>query len=420
MAELSETELEQLGKAFGAMGVKPKGDTPEELEAWMLDYLNTKGKIPKVPDLAQNKPPVTQVTVSSRVPNICPFSGNPTAKSESFELWKYEVECLVDSSQYNVQVIEESVRRSLKGEAARVVKRLGVGTRINVIIAKLNTLFGNVALSEDVLAQFYNAQQRPDEDVSLWSCRLEDLLDQATVLKRIPPNEKVERLRTKLYSGLRDSLKSRTHHLFLSLTDYDELRIHLRRVEYDMKRQPEVEDPDISDKTAVIQSHVKTNIDNSSQRKVHTNELQDTVSKLTQENANLKRELEDMKNSQTQDVSQAHIGRGKPQDLSRGPYQNNPCNAPFFPNVSSTDYRSAPPVRQSSFNRTTTPQSAPWYPPPQFQQPRWQLPNVYRPPPPTYQARHRLPREQRQCWACGQLGHIQHECTTRLNRSVNY
>ena len=36
MAELSETDLEQLGKAFGAMGVKPKGDTPEELEAWII------------------------------------------------------------------------------------------------------------------------------------------------------------------------------------------------------------------------------------------------------------------------------------------------------------------------------------------------------------------------------------------------
>ena len=290
------------------------------------------------------------------------------------------MKCLVDSSQYNVQVIEESVRRSLKGEAARVVKRLWVGTRINVIIAKLNTLFGNVALSEDVLAQSYNAQ---------YPCGVYEQ-------NFTPVWEIVSNL------------------VLITCFSYRLWCIHLRRVEYDMKRQPEVEDPNISDK-----SHVKTNIDNSSQRKVHTHELQDTVSKLTKENANLRRELEDIKNSQTQDVSQAHIGRGKPQYHSRGPYQNNTSNAPFFPNVSATDYISAPPVRQSSFNGTMNPVGT-MVSTPQFQQPRWQQPNMHQPPPPTYQARHRLPKEQRQCWACGKLGHIQHECTTRLNRSVNY
>ena len=142
--EFSEDEAQALIDSFKSLGVKPKGDTPQELQQWMLDYLGLAGKLPKVENPDTPKTPLghiikNNVSITTRTPNLTVFSGDPKAKNESFDLWKYEITCLLEESQHSKTTIAEAARRSLRGEAAKVVKRLGPGAPIEVILTKLTS-----------------------------------------------------------------------------------------------------------------------------------------------------------------------------------------------------------------------------------------------------------------------------------------
>lgn len=427
MADFTDDEADHLVKVFKDLGVKPKGDTPSEIQDWMFEYLKLQGKLPKEepPSTHKDTSVTHNVSVNARIPNICSFSGNRSAKNESFDVWRYEVQCLMVDKQYSHEAIAEAARRSLKGEAAKVVKRLGVGASVNTMLNKLDGLFGNVHLAEDILAKFYNAQQRPDEDVALWSCRIEDLLEQASMQKAISPADKEERLRSKLYSGLKDSLKSRTHHLFLSISDYDEFRVQLRRMEYDMNKEVETEPQSTSahSEKTVIQAHVNTNISAVSEPK--NDEFKQIISQLTQENRDLKQQLETRNTEQTplQQTSFAHVDQHCVKGNRGHSSQNN--HKPFSPiNVASIpDYR-------NTFNV----QAPPWYPapksisrytpPPRYQnnshyQARYLQPQQSYQPRHEYQPRRLTPKAHQQCWRCAQYGHLQYECNVLLNNPLN-
>ena len=78
--------------------------------------------------------------------------------------------------------ILEAVRRSLKGEAARAAMRIRPKPSLTTLLAKCDSLYGTVKGSDIIMAAaaFYNRQQRVlDEDVSAWSCRVEDLVAKA-------------------------------------------------------------------------------------------------------------------------------------------------------------------------------------------------------------------------------------------------
>ena len=47
--DLTDTETAQLAATFNALNVKPKCDTPADLEEWMLEYLKSAGKVPTDP-----------------------------------------------------------------------------------------------------------------------------------------------------------------------------------------------------------------------------------------------------------------------------------------------------------------------------------------------------------------------------------
>ena len=430
MADFTDEEADHIVKVFQDLGVKPKGDTPKEIQDWMVEYLQSHGRLRK------EEPPSTHndtsfshnISVNARIPNICSFSGNQYTKNESFDVWRYEVQCLMVDKQYSHEAIAEAARRSLKGEAARVVQRLGVGASVNTMLNKLDSLFGNVHLAEDILAKFYNAQQRPDEDVALWSCRIEDLLEQVSMQKTISTAEKEERLHNKLYSGIKDSLKKRTHHLFLSISDYDEFRVQLRRIEYDMNKEVEAEPQSTSahSEKLVIQSRVNTKVSSISEQK--NIEFKQIISQLTQENRDLKQQLEFMNTEQTlpQQSNLGHVYQNRVKcntDYRKGRYSSHNSFSPV--NVTSiSDYRLANQPYESSSNNTFNVQAPPWYPsPPSYQhnshyQARYSQPQSYQTQQ-SFQRRRITPKAHQQCWRCGQFGHLQYECNVLLNKPLN-
>lgn len=230
MATFTEDEVKEMTATFEAVGFKPKSETKEELEASMLEYLGQAGKLPVK---QETQAPTKQVL--QQPPRVSSFSGDSVKGDSPFDLWKYEVNCLVREGVHTHDSILQAVRRSLKGEAGRIAMRLGPDVTINSIIAKLQGVFGIVESSETLLANFYAAKQHDDETVVSWGCRLEDLLDRAQELGVVEQDNVNEMLRTQFWRGLTRNLKDASRYKFDSIKDFDKLRIELRTIEQEYK-----------------------------------------------------------------------------------------------------------------------------------------------------------------------------------------
>lgn len=169
-------------------------------------------------------------------PRISTFSGD--VKSEStYELWKYEVECLMNES-YHPEAIHHAIRRSLKGEASHIIMHLGPGASVSTIIKKLDSIYGTVDEKEDILSEFYSARQKEDEGCAHWSCRLEDILSKAVRKGLVPSGQSEDMLRTMFFKGLRPTLKDISGHLKDKMLTFDELRSAVRKVEMEHQHTP--------------------------------------------------------------------------------------------------------------------------------------------------------------------------------------
>lgn len=151
-------------------------------------------------------------------------------------MWKYEVDTL-RKSQLAPPVIEIAVRRSLKGEAARVAMRLGSEASLDELLNKLETIYGLSIQNDKLMEEFYSSKQRPGEDVISWANRLEDLLYKAKQRHMIQETESNSKLCSMFWSGLNKDLKSMSGHLHFIVKDFDILKQEMRQIEADMKRE---------------------------------------------------------------------------------------------------------------------------------------------------------------------------------------
>lgn len=166
-------------------------------------------------------------------PKISLFSGSNSKNETSYDLWRYEVRSLMSNKLYEPDSIDYAVRRSLKGEAGRVAMHLGPKSSLPEILDKLDSIYGDVEKKADLLGDFFNARQREDENVTSWSCRLEDMIGKALTRGLIHKSEVNEMLHSVLYRGLRTSLKLLSGHKFDAIEDFNTLRIALRQIEKD-------------------------------------------------------------------------------------------------------------------------------------------------------------------------------------------
>ena len=121
----------------------------------------------------------------------------------------------------------------MKGEAGRVVMHLGPTARIPEILYKLDSIYGDVEKKVDLLGDFFNARQREDENVTSWSCRIEDMIGKAVTRGLIDKEGVNEMLQSVLFRELRTSLKALSGHKFDAIQDFNTLRIALRQREKD-------------------------------------------------------------------------------------------------------------------------------------------------------------------------------------------
>lgn len=169
----------------------------------------------------------------SRIPKLPQFSGENRPGDCEFEVWKYDLHCLIRGRMYPDHILHEAIRNSLKGKARTVLLHLGEWATISDIIAELEAIYGNVSTSERLKEQFYCAKQEVNESVAEYSLRLEQILTNANL--NLDKYAKNDMLRNRLWSGLRnDELRNVTRYKFETIQDFNVLRRELRQIEQDI------------------------------------------------------------------------------------------------------------------------------------------------------------------------------------------
>ena len=90
MAKFSEEETQEMTAIFEGTGFRPKCGSKEELEESMVEFLNEKGKLPVKPEPGQVTKQILQ-----QPPRVSNFSGDTSKGDAAFDLWEYEVKCLI-------------------------------------------------------------------------------------------------------------------------------------------------------------------------------------------------------------------------------------------------------------------------------------------------------------------------------------
>ena len=225
-------EKDQLALAFERLEVKPKFDDPESLSKWMKEFteatmdVTAKVKTERADDQANKAP--RRIYVNP--PRIAPFSGSQDSKEIAYESWKYEVLTLLREDCHSRTEVATAAKKSLRGEAAVAVRHLGIDADLNSILKKLDGIYGLVEHAEDLMEKFYAAKQRDGESVASWSCRLEDLLSRASFQKHLPGSAN-DMLTSKFFGGLLPRFKEPARVKVEHITDFDVLRIEVRKIE---------------------------------------------------------------------------------------------------------------------------------------------------------------------------------------------
>lgn len=88
-----------------------------------------------------NKSSASGSNTSSYIPKISCFSGDGSKNDTTYDLWRYEVDCLI-KERYKEESIAQSIRRSLRGDAGKVAMRLGPGATVTQILDNMESVFG--------------------------------------------------------------------------------------------------------------------------------------------------------------------------------------------------------------------------------------------------------------------------------------
>jgi hypothetical protein len=219
-------------------------------------------------------------------------------------------------------LIATSAKKSLRGEAAKIARRLGCDTTLDDLIKKFDGIYGTVEDSNVLLSQFYSAIQLPDETVSAWGCRLEDLLDRAITSGLSMPGQSLNNmLRDQFWGGLHHHLKEPMRHQMSKITDFDEFRIETRKIEREKSKLPK-DDPTMNVKKP---AQVKMITADDTKRSLDLDELKGMVCQINSRLSNLESGLKNNTSSHPEKInfprrnwSRRSQSRGRP----RGGYRD--------------------------------------------------------------------------------------------------
>ena len=159
------------------------------------------------------------------MPQLPFFSGEEQKGDVSFEVWKFELNCLIKESVYPDSLILQAIRKSLRGKSRDILLTLGESASPSIILNKLEGIYGNVSSTEVLLQQFYLESQLENESIADCSVRIENLLRRATQNRPVHEIVRSEMLWARLWYGLQELLlKNSCRFKFETEKDCNKLR----------------------------------------------------------------------------------------------------------------------------------------------------------------------------------------------------
>jgi hypothetical protein len=253
-------------------------------------------------------------------------------------------------------------------------------------------------------------------------------LDKARVQDQVKNSDMMEMLRTRLWNGLNDNLKTRKGYLFETIKSYDTLRVSLRRAEYDMNMSLKANEPH--------KANVRMNV-TKTDNPVSDKQLHSAIGNLTSSVETLKNEVQELKRAGTNELQGNFSGNLTSNNTYRcqnasDKHMNFPVtnNYEFYP----TGRDQSDNVGQrnrgrdgfssgrgySNYNTGCKPDT-PWstY---TNQQNQFSDQNQFYDQISGHNDKYSRsnPEHEPQCWRCGQLGHLRSGCRVILNKTVNY
>lgn len=315
---MSTEEQAKLVAYFQELKLKPKLDNVDDFRNWMSDHFGEKEEATakKEPDVP---PPSPMMGIPPHFPHPYPmqpprlslFSGDK--KDAEYDVWKYEVQCLKREGVYPDESILHALRRSVKGEAARVLMNLGPTATIKDVLTKFDSVYGSVHLKQSILSSFYSAKQSQHEDTSTFANRIVDLLNKAVQQGSVNKSSSNEMLCSVFYSGLKQSLRDICAYKFDQIKNFDELLLAVRRIE--KEHQGELSSP-----STVINAQSKM-----------ASEPESEIKQLASIVKQLAADVHSMKESKSQDTACSSYTRNDNASKNNGfmRYQPNKKRLPF-------------------------------------------------------------------------------------------
>ena len=231
--EVTEHELKLIG-AMRHLKIKPeKVETTEDLEKFMKDYEK-------------------DGTDRRQSPRVSIFYGEEGKGEVRYQTWKYEIECLQQEKKYPEDQLLMAIRRSAKGEAANILRRLGVKASVHDIIKKFNSSFGDIDSPELIMKKFYAVEQKPTESLITYAARVEELFAQAVQVKALSTTQEAI-LKSVFYQGIKQPLKQCGNLKYETIADYDRFKIEMRKIESDLQETSKKETESTTNCQAVNQ-----------------------------------------------------------------------------------------------------------------------------------------------------------------------
>lgn len=271
--QVTEHELRLIG-AMRHLKIKPeKVETTEEMEKFIKDYDR-------------------ETTERRQLPRISIFFGEDGKGEVTYQTWKYEIECLKQEKKYPEDQILMAIRRAAKGEAANILRRLGVKASIDEILKKFNCTFGDIDSPELVMKKFYAVEQKPSESLVNYAARIEELFSQAVQVKALDAGQECI-LKSVFYQGLRQPLKQFGNLKYETIRDYDRFKIEMRKIESELESSTKKE----NEKESTTKCNTVT------QRSSDMEEVKNLLKQMNEKINALEKQRDQQQNT-------AHRGRG--------------------------------------------------------------------------------------------------------------
>lgn len=216
----------------GSSGIETKEDLIAYIKHVGSGLSGAGGKIVK----EEKKETGSKATESatSKFPRISLFYGEQGKGEVSYATWKYEINCLLQEKSYSLEQILLGIRRSVKGQASDILRRLGTGADIDVILKKFEATYGEIDNPVSILKKLYSCEQKKDELLINYAARLEEVFAEAVDLKALTPVQEKDALKCVLYQGMKQALKQLCNYKFETIDDYDKFKIECRKIESEM------------------------------------------------------------------------------------------------------------------------------------------------------------------------------------------